>query len=420
MKSHTTSARLPLFAGLGLLGLTVAVSLFAQNPAPNLGAAAIKSPPLAKKIVLIGGKKSHGPGEYDFPNGIPLLASFLKASPAFASADVLTYTAGWPADLSVLDGASTIVCYFDGVEEKPEPFGNPERNAHLQKLMESGTGLVALHQASSVPTATDSTLLDNWLGGHRNGMFDRTTEKVTLKPFSPDHPISAGVGEFTYTDEFYPTVVFADEKSITPILRSEVTPKFGDEQKQAAEPQSKAAFTLAWAHDKNNGSGRGFGFTGAHYLKSLNEPALRQLVVNAIAWTARIEVPAGGIPLPEPIVGTTMLVKKDDNKVIDMPWGQLRWFTSAELKNSRTMTTGVAIIQPGKANPVHFHPNCDEVLHVIRGKISHTMNEVTAEMNAGDSISIPQGVLHNATNIGTEDAVLGISFSSAYREAVGY
>ena len=48
------------------------------------------------------------------------------------------------------------------------------------------------------------------------------------------------------------------------------------------------------------------------------------------------------------------------------------------------------------------------------------MNEVTVEMNAGDTVSIPQGVLHNATNIGTVDAVLGISFSSAYREAVGY
>ena len=84
------------------------------------------------------------------------------------------------------------------------------------------------------------------------------------------------------------------------------------------------------------------------------------------------------------------------------------------------MTTGVAIIKPGQANPLHFHPNCDEILHVISGKIRHTMNEVTTEMAAGDTVSIPQGVLHNATNIGTEDAVLAISFSSAYREAIGY
>lgn len=416
---------LPILASAGVLATVAAfvISAKAQNaaPAPSLGAAAIKSPPLAKKVVLIGGTKSHAAGEHDFPNGIPLLASFLKAAPAFANADVLTYTGGWPADLSVLDGASTIVCYFDGVQEKPEPFNNPERNLYLQKLMDAGTGLVCLHQASTVPANNETIPLNNWLGARRNGMWDRTTETVTLKPFTPEHPISAGVGEFTYEDEFYPTLVFTENmQNITPILRGEVTPKFGDAKKQAENPPSKGEHTLAWAYERGTGGGRGFGFTGAHYVEGLNVPALRQLIVNAIAWTAKIDVPKDGIALPEPIVGKSTVVKKADNKVTEMPWGQLRWFTSAELKNSRTMTTGVAIIKPGQSNPRHFHPNCDEILHVISGKISHTMNEVTVEMETGDTVSIPQGVLHNATNIADTDAVLGISFNSAYREAVGY
>lgn len=419
MKSAIT-----LVLPVSLLSIAVVIMARAQTPAPapapSLGAAAIKSPPLAKKVVLIGGKKSHGPGEHDFPNGIPLLGSFLKAAPAFANADVLTYTGGWPADLSVLDGASTIVCYFDGVQEKPEPFNNPERNAYLQKLMDAGTGLVCLHQASTVPADNDTIPLNAWLGAKRVGMFDRTTEEVTLQPSSPEHPVSSGMGGITYTDEFYPTLVFSTEGKVTPILRSEVTPTFGDKAKQEANPPGKGTFTLAWAYERPSGEGRSFGFTGAHYLSGLNEPAIRQMVVNAIAWTAKIEIPATGIALPEPIVGVSSVMKKADNRVTEMPWGQLRWFTSAELKNSRTMTTGMAIIKPGQSNPRHFHPNCDEILHVVSGKISHTMNEVTVEMNAGDTVSIPQGVLHNATNIGTEDAVLSISFNSAFREAVGY
>lgn len=419
MKSNL--ALLPLTACLGTaLVLYTQAQTPAPAPAPNLGAAALKSPPLARKVVLIGGKKSHGPGEHDFPNGIPLLASFLKAAPAFANADVLTYTGDWPADLSVLDGASTIVCYFDGVQEKPEPFNDPGRNAYLQKLMDAGTGLVCLHQASTVPANNDTIPLNNWLGARRNGMWDRTTEKVTLRPFTPGHPISAGVGEFSYEDEFYPTLVFNEDMTqITPILRGEVTPKFGDKKKQETQPPTKGEHTLAWAYERTGG-GRGFGFTGAHYVEALNVPGLRQMIVNAIAWTAKIEVPKTGVDIPEPVVGKSVVVKKADNKVIEMPWGQLRWFTSAEMKNSRVMTTGQAIIKPGKSNPRHFHPNCDEILHVISGKISHTMNEVTVEMEAGDTVSIPQGVLHNATNIGDSDAVLAISFNSAYREAVGY
>ena len=410
--------RLRLAAQAGLACALLPLASAQPAPAPNLGAAAVKSPPLAKKIVIVGGKKSHGPGEHDFPNGIPLIAAWLKASPAFAAADVLTYTGGWPTEPGVLEGASAIVCYFDGVQQKPEPLSDPQIVARLDQLMAAGTGLVCLHQSSTVPAGNTTIPLAKWLGARRNGMFDRTTEKVTLQPATPAHPISRGVGSFTYTDEFYPTLVMSDEKNITPILRSEVTPKYGDAKKQAATPAPKGTHTLAWAYER--GTGRGFGFTGAHYLKALDIPELRQLLVNAIAWTAKIEIPAGGIVVPGPVVGVSTVNKKDENRVVQMPWGHLRWFTSAEMGNTRTMTTGVAVIKPGQSNPRHYHPNCDEILHVISGKIRHTMNEVTVEMNTGDTVSIPQGVLHNATNIGGDDAVLAISFSSAYREAVGY
>lgn len=380
---------------------------------PNLGAVSLRSPALSKKIVLIGGKKSHGPGEHDFPNGIPLFVAWLKASPAFADVDVLAYTGGWPADLSILEGASTIVCYFDGVQERPEPFMNPERNEFLQGLMNRGTGLICLHQASTVPKDNATIPLIDWIGAKRNGMVDRTHETVTLSPATKDHPVSFGVGEFTVHDEFYPTLAFRENQdSITPILRAVVG-------KDGKDKSDRKDHILAWAYERDGG-GRGFGFTGGHYMTVLDEPDLRKLLVNAIAWTAKMEIPIGGILTVDPIVGKAIVTRKDSNKVILMPWGELRWFTSAELGNSRTMTTGVAIIKPGQSNPRHFHPNCDEILHVISGKIRHAMNEVTVEMSAGDSVSIPCGVLHNAENIGDADAILGISFDSAYREAVGY
>ncbi len=47
------------------------------------------------------------------------------------------------------------------------------------------------------------------------------------------------------------------------------------------------------------------------------------------------------------------------------------------------------------------------------------MGTQKVEMTAGDTVSIPTGVRHNARNIGTEDAVLAISFSSAHREVIG-
>ncbi len=40
-------------------------------------------------------------------------------------------------------------------------------------------------------------------------------------------------------------------------------------------------------------------------------------------------------------------------------------------------------------------------------------------MNAGDTVVIPQGTLHNARNIGTEDAVMIISYPTADRITIG-
>ncbi len=119
------------------------------------------------------------------------------------------------------------------------------------------------------------------------------------------------------------------------------------------------------------------------------------------------------------LVKEAIVIPANKAQVLPQPWGQLTWYVSRELKNSDTMTIGQAIINVGQENPRHYHPNCDEVLHVVKGHILHSMGESTLEMQEGDTISIPAGVHHNAKNLGNEPAVLAISFSSADRIAVG-
>ena len=149
---------------------------------------------------------------------------------------MLTYTGGFPTDLGVLDGASTVVLYFDGLQETEPPLLEAARIAQREKIMAAGAGLIALHQASTLPAGNKTVPLLNWLGAKREGMFDRTTEKVALEIAAPTHPVAAGVGPIALTDEFYPTLVFAPGGKVTPILRATLTPQFGDVQKQAASP----------------------------------------------------------------------------------------------------------------------------------------------------------------------------------------
>lgn len=102
-------------------------------------------------------------------------------------------------------------------------------------------------------------------------------------------------------------------------------------------------------------------------------------------------------------------------------WGELTWFANRQQGNSEDMTVGRCVIKPGQNNPKHYHPNCSEVLVVIQGTIMHTCDDQGGEvkMKAGDAISIPAFFKHQARNIGQEDAILHISFSSADRQTIG-
>lgn len=101
------------------------------------------------------------------------------------------------------------------------------------------------------------------------------------------------------------------------------------------------------------------------------------------------------------------------------PWGRLEWMASGDIGNSAALTVGRCYIEPGQANPVHHHPNCDEVLHVVRGHIRHRVGDDHVEMGPGDTISIPVGAVHNATNIGDERCELLICFDTPSRQVVG-
>lgn len=381
----------------------------------------------ARRIVLIGGEKSEGAAQHDYPNGVRLLKALLESSPDLRSIEgvvVDAYPDGWPADPAAFEAAATVVWYFDGLEK--HPITDPKRRAQFEALMARGVGLVALHQATTVPAGDQTIGLERWLGGSRDGMFDRATEMVELRPAA--HPVASGVQAFTYHDEFYPTVRFETAGRVTPVLAGDLHVEFREGRHLVIGESSNS--TVAWAYDREGG-GRAFGFTGAHYLVSLDEPPLRRLLLNAILWTAGIDVPAGGVR--SELAGAAQVVADEsrrrkvtdavvtrsaDHKVVAFPWGRLTWHASGELGNSDTLTVGEAVIAPGQRNPRHYHPNCDEVLRVLKGRIRHTIGDRTVEMGEGDTVTIPAGMLHNQTNLGDEDAVLAISFSSAWRKVV--
>lgn len=237
-----------------------------------------------RTVVLIGGPHTEGAGKHEYGQGVAALARLLEATPGPAAFDVRAFPDGWPEDPRAFEGADTIVWYFEG--EDRHPLRDAARRRQFARLMERGVGLVALHQASTVP-ADDDFGLRAWLGGVRRGLFDRSTEFARLQPASAPHPVGVGLEAFSYRDEFYPTLAF--EAGAVPLLRADLHPQFrAGEAVLAAEPETR---TVAWAFERPGG-GRSVGFTGAHFLASFDEPGLRTLLGNAIQWTAGLAVDA--------------------------------------------------------------------------------------------------------------------------------
>ena len=99
-------------------------------------------------------------------------------------------------------------------------------------------------------------------------------------------------------------------------------------------------------------------------------------------------------------------------------WGELTWLINSALVPGAMMTLGTCLIQPGKSNPLHRHPNCEEVLVVTSGRCVKRIGDETVELGAGESVVIPQGMPHQATAIGDEPMTCVIGYNSPDRQFV--
>jgi type 1 glutamine amidotransferase len=255
-------------------------------------------PAAETKIVMIAGKPSHGPGEHEHNAGIQLLAKCLRTVPDIT---VETFSGGWASDPAALDGAATVVIYSDGGDGHPALQEN-----HLQQLAAlkaKGAGLVCIHYAVEPTKEKGEKEFIEWLGGCFEINWSVNPEWEADFTQLPNHPITRGVKPFKIRDEWYYHMRFADGmKGVTPILSARPSaetlsrpdgPHSGNPDVRkavaAGEPQ-----TVAWAYESPAGA-RGFGFTGGHFHKNWGDPNVRKLVLNAILWTAKVEVPQGGV-----------------------------------------------------------------------------------------------------------------------------
>lgn len=250
-----------------------------------------------RKLVLLAGKPSHPPGAHEFRAGCLLLQQCLKEVPGLTT---LVYSNGWPQDPRAFDGADAVVIYADGGGGHPAIQG--DRLKFLEDLLKRGVGFGAMHYACEVPKDKGGAEFLAWLGGHYEHLYSCNPMWTPVFEKFPDHPATRGVEPFRILDEWYFNLRFRpDMQGLTPLLVAKpsdavrkgpyVWPAGPYEHVLAASGRDEV---MMWAVERPDG-GRGFGFTGGHYHKNWGDLQFRKVVLNALLWLAKVEVPKQGV-----------------------------------------------------------------------------------------------------------------------------
>jgi type 1 glutamine amidotransferase len=215
----------------------------------------LKTRPL--HIVLVAGKKDHGPGEHDYPAWQKVWQKLL----AMAADTKVTTANDWP-EAADLQTADVLVFYQQGR-------WTPDRARAIDAFLARGGGLVYIHYA--VDGGKDAPGFAQrigvaWQGGRsrfRHGPLD-----LDFRP-GKGHPIARNFDKVHFHDESYWALV--GDVSKVRLLATGV--EEGREQ------------PLFWALEPS--CGRVFVSIPGHFAWTFDDPLFRTLLLRGIAWAGR-------------------------------------------------------------------------------------------------------------------------------------
>lgn len=280
----------------------------AASASPGLSRSSHAAADKPRKLVLIAGQPSHPPKMHEFRAGTILLEKRLAEVPGLK---VDRHEMGWVTDEKTFDDADAVVCFSDGNGRHPLLQGEG-RLDKAELLVSGGVGFGCMHFGVEVPKETAGSQFRDWIGGcYENQWSCNPIWDATFDQF-PEHPITRGMTPFTIKDEWYFNMRFTDGFSaegpneidgvkFTPLLVATpsdetrdgpyVHPKGPYSHIQAEKGRREA---VMWAVERPDG-GRGFGFTGGHFHVNWQNDAFRKVILNALCWVAKVDVPAEGI-----------------------------------------------------------------------------------------------------------------------------
>ncbi|OHB78034.1 MAG: hypothetical protein A2Z25_05070 [Planctomycetes bacterium RBG_16_55_9] len=260
-----------------------------------------------RKVVFLTGTPSHGEGNHEWDKDAQILKECLEGAVDVEPLDIEIHYDGWPQNPASLDNADAIVFLTDGY--KLHPLNEPDRMEKIRELARRGVGLAFLHYSVEPPEGKEADFIE-WMGGcYERGYSQNPINPVAVSPVKNDHPITRGCGGYVLEDEWYFDIrLRPDDPRVVSLMTGKLPPR---------DPKDKV---LAWATTRDDG-GRGFGFSGGHYIRNWQVEPFRKLVLNAILWVAKAQVPPNGVSYVKP----WRFVSIPDFVNVDLTYPQPGW-----------------------------------------------------------------------------------------------
>lgn len=234
-----------------------------------------------KKLVLLAQKPDgHPPLTHEYEPGLRILQTLLGKVPGLQTT-LVRADEPWRKGPEVLkDADGAVVFLSEGAHWLRQ---DPKRLEAFQNLAKRGGGLSVIHWGMGTKEAKnidDFTALFGACHGGPDRKYKVLAARGTL--VAPKHPVLTGLKDFDVRDEFYYTL--------------KRTKTGGDFQPLLNVDIDGSQETVCWGWQRPD-KGRSFGFSGLHFHENWRMPEYRRLVLQGVAWTMNVAIPAEGLPI---------------------------------------------------------------------------------------------------------------------------
>ncbi|MAJ75007.1 cupin [Candidatus Poribacteria bacterium] len=89
-----------------------------------------------------------------------------------------------------------------------------------------------------------------------------------------------------------------------------------------------------------------------------------------------------------------------------LDWGVMGWVSRPSTTNTKDLVVIEVTLEPGGGHNFHKHPEQEEVIYVLEGKVEQWLKDEKQILGQGDSVFIPVDAVHASFNVFDQNAKL--------------